>query len=97
MLLEVIEFDTTKSYFTPTKDIIDYYNSEQNTKYSARFIVSRIKEVFPLVSNSSKRIHGKLTRGLKHIRLIYGAWPEGYEGNFTQEEIDAYNLEEEGF
>lgn len=97
MLLEVVEFDNTKGYFTPTKDIIEYYNQEQNTRYSSRFIVARIKEVFPLVANHSKRINGKLTRGLKNIRLIYGAYPEGYQGNFTQEEIDGYILEEAQF
>ena len=94
MITEMIEYDETKNYFTPTKDIVDFYNSEQHTRYSSRFIVSRIKEVYPMVDNHSQRINGKLTRGLRNIRLIYGAYPEGYSGNYSEEEVEKYTTEE---
>ena len=97
MIEEMLIFDDTMDYFTPTKDIVDYYNAEQNSRYSSRFIVSRIKEVYPLVDNHSKRIRGKLTRGLKHIRLIFGAYPEGYDGNYTEEERQEVRRDGGGF
>jgi phage/plasmid-associated DNA primase len=86
---EVIEFDEVgdKDWFTPTKDIVDYYNEDQNTKYSSKFILMRIKEVLPLVESTTKRVNGKLTRGLRHIRLKHGVYPEGYTGNFTPDEL----------
>lgn len=90
MLYEMIEFDATKDWFTPSKDLTEYYNEEQNTKASSKRVVKWVKEVHPLAENGSKRIHGKVTRGLKHIRLVYGAYPEGYTGNFTPEEISQY-------
>ena len=96
MILEMLEFDETgtKRYFTPTKDIVDYYNGDQHTNSSSKTIVGRIKEVYPLVENHSKRVGGKLTRGLKDIRLVYGAYPEGYIGNYTDEEREKYAKEE---
>lgn len=74
-------------FFTPTKDIVDFFNTENNTRYSAKFVQMRLKEQFPGVESYSKSINGKLTRGLKHIRLKYGAYPEGYGGNHSVEEI----------
>lgn len=75
-----------KYWFTPTKDLVDYYNTENNTRYSSKFVMMRLKEVFPMIETGSKMIDGKLTRGVKHIRLTYGAYPEGYTGNFTDDE-----------
>jgi phage/plasmid-associated DNA primase len=87
-----------KYYFTPTKDITNFYNEENNTRYSSKFVVMRLKEVFRNVEMVSKNINGKLTRGLKNIRLIYGAYPEGYEGNFSVVEREKYAITEgEGF
>jgi hypothetical protein len=31
------------------------------------------------------------------VRLKYGAFPEGYSGNYTKEEIEALGIEEAGF
>jgi hypothetical protein len=88
---EFVEFSEApqnglKYWFTPTKDLVDYYNTENNTRYSSKFVMMRLKEVFPMIETGSKMIDGKLTRGVKHIRLKYGAYPEGYTGNFTDEE-----------
>ena len=99
LIHEVVEFDETGEFdwFTPTQDIVSYYNEDQNTKYSSKWILMRLKEVLPLVENHSKRINGKLTRGLKNIRLRHGVYPEGYAGNFTQEEIRTCELIESSF
>lgn len=95
MIENIVEFSETENWFTPTKDIVNYYNEDQHTSYSSKFIISRLKEVYPFLENNTKRVNGKLTRGLKGIRLKYGAYPEGYTGNFTDAEIHKYALEEE--
>lgn len=74
-------------YFTPTRDIVNFYNEENNTRYSSKFVIMRLKEVFPNVETASKKIDGKLTRGVKNIRLKMDAYPEGYTGNYTKEEL----------
>lgn len=96
LITDMLEFDTTKNYFTPTKDLVNFYNEDQNVRYSSKFIIHRIRDVYPFVENSKKRINGKLTRGLKNIRLSYGAHPEGYNGNFTEAEVAKFILDEEG-
>lgn len=90
LIHEVIEFDSSKKWFTPAKDIIDFYNSEENTKYTSHDIIQRVKRVFPLMEKGSKRVDSKLARGWKHIRLKIGLHPEGYQGNYTQEEKDEF-------
>lgn len=99
LIHEVVEFDETgtKDWFTPTADVTNYYNDAENTKYSSKWIIMRIKEVLPLAENHIKRINGKLTRGLKNIRLTYGAYPEGYTGNFTPEEVREFEFVEAQF
>lgn len=92
-LHEFVEYQDSpagKAWFVPTKDITEFYNQENNTKYSSKFVLMRLKEVYPLVETSSRMIHGKLTRGVRFIRLKYGAYPEGYTGNFTDEEREEY-------
>lgn len=91
---EFVEYDTEPKngkgfYFTPSKDLVNFYNSENNTKYSAKFVIMRLKEVYPHVETCSKSVDGKLTRGIKHIRIRYGAYREGWEGNYTPEEARA--------
>ena len=87
---EFVEFDeapeNTKYWFTPTRDLTDFYNDENNTRYSSKFVVMRVKEVFPMVEPFSKVINDKLTRGIKHIRLKANAYPEGYAGNFAEQQ-----------
>lgn len=90
-LTEFCECDTAPvgkdTYFTPTRDIVNFYNEENNTRYSSKFVIMRLKEVFPLAETCSKKIDGKLTRGIKNIRIKHGAYLDGYEGNYTDEEI----------
>jgi P4 family phage/plasmid primase-like protien len=76
-LTEMCEFDDTKDWFTPTRSLVDYYNDENNTRYSSKFVIMRLKEVFPLVETASKSVNGRLTRGIRHIRIKPGAFPEG--------------------
>ena len=88
---EFVEFDDAPSgeikyWFTPTRDLTDFYNDENNTRYSSKFVVMRVREVFPMVEAFSKVINGKLTRGIKHIRLKANAYPEGYAGNFAEQQ-----------
>lgn len=92
---ETVEFDDTKDWFTPTKDIVDFYNEDQNTRYSAKYILMRIKEVLPLAQKTTRRIDGKLHRGLSHIRLKFGTYPEGVfpYGNFTKQELESLKIE----
>jgi hypothetical protein len=82
---EFVEYSETENWFTPTKDLTNFYNEENNTRYSSKFVVMRIKEVHPFAENHSKMINGKLTRGIKNIRLKLGAYPEGYLENFKDE------------
>ena len=94
LVSEMLEFDKELNYFTPTRDLVNFYNEDQNVAYSSKFIVNRVKDVYPFVENHTKSINGKLVRGLKNIRLIYGAYPEGYQGNFTDMEISKHVLDE---
>lgn len=99
---DFVEYDVkpengVRYYFTPTKDLVDFYNSENNTKASAKFVVMRLREVYPLAETYSKMVNGKLTRGLKHIRIKFGAYPEGWMGNYTQEELDRLKMEHADF
>lgn len=94
MIHDILEFDEGRGWFTPTKDLIDYYNAEQHTKCSQHTVMTRVKQVFPLVESHSKRVNGKLARGWKNIRFKYGVYPEGYMGSFTDEEIQNYLREE---
>jgi P4 family phage/plasmid primase-like protien len=96
-LKEMCEFNADMTYFTPTKDLVQLYNEENYTKYSAKFVIMRLKEVFPLAQNSSRVINGKLTRGIAGIRLRMGAYPDGWLGNYTQEEIEDFHKQEAGF
>ena len=96
-LKEFCEYSDKDDYFTPTKDLVNFYNEENNTRYSAKYVVLRLKEVYPQAYTSAKIIGKeikKLTRGIRGIRLRYGAYPEGYTGNFTQEEIEEKQREE---
>ena len=86
-LTEFVEYSDEKNWFTPTKDLVDFYNEENNSRYSSKFVIMRLKELYPLVEAASKMLNGKLTRGVKHIRLKVGAYPEGYTGNHTKEEL----------
>ncbi len=90
-LTEFCEYDEAPEgvnyFFTPTRDIVSFYNEENNTRYSSKYVILRLREVFPSVETHSKKIEGKLTRGVKNIRLVQGAYPEGYEGNFTKAEM----------
>lgn len=83
---EFVEYSDSDGWFTPTRELTDFYNEENSTRYSSKFVVMRVREVYPLVETHSKMINGKLTRGLHNIRLKLGAYPEGYDGNFTKEE-----------
>lgn len=101
-LSDFVEFDMQPDngmtwYFTPTKDIMNLYNEENNTRASARYVADRLREIYPLVEAGTKWINGKLTRGWKHIRLKYGAYPEGYAGNYTDKEITEIQMAEGGF
>lgn len=82
-------------YFTPSKDLIDFFNAENGTKYSAKWLTMRLKEVYPIIELHSKKISGKLTRGMKHIRLVHGAYIDGYQKNYSKEEIENYQKKEE--
>ena len=95
MIDEVMEYDESKNWFTPTKDLVSYYNEELNTKYGSQEVIGKVKSVFPFVENHLKRVNGKALRGLKHIRLKYGMYPEGYMGNFTEAEISKFAMEEQ--
>jgi P4 family phage/plasmid primase-like protien len=88
-LQEFVEYDPDHGhkYFTPTRDLVNFYNSENNTRYSSKFVIMRLKEVYPYVETASRLVNGKLTRGIRNVRLKWGAYPEGYQGNYTPEEI----------
>lgn len=101
-LEEFVEFSEApengkKYYFTPTKDLVNFYNEENNTRYSAKYVSMRVREVYPLVDTFSKNVDGRLTRGLKHIRIKYGAYPEGWQGNYTPEEVEQIKLDNAEF
>jgi hypothetical protein len=98
-LSEFVEYDPSHGhiYFTPTRDLTDFYNQENNTRYSAKFVIMRLREIFPHIDMASKIVNGKLSRGVRNVRLKYGAFPEGYSGNYTKEEIEALGIEEAGF
>jgi P4 family phage/plasmid primase-like protien len=85
---DFVDYDVESGYFTPTKDIVNFYNDENNTKYSARFLALRIKEAFPEVTNGIKQIGGKNTRGFKTIRIKPGSYDEAYRGNYTTAELN---------
>lgn len=84
---DFVEYSDGEPWFTPTKDVVNFYNEENNTKYSSKFVIMRLREVYPLVSMQSKTIDGKLTRGIRGVRIKRAAYPEGYTGNFTEEEL----------
>jgi len=86
-ILEMCEFSEEEDYFTPTKDLVNFYNEENNTRFSSKFVIMRVREVFPLIDTASRMVDGKLTRGLKHLRLKHGAYPEGYQGNFEGDQF----------
>lgn len=101
-LEDFLEYDLAppnglKYYFTPTKDLVTFYNEENNTKYSAKYVVMRLKEVYPHVDMTSKMVDGKLTRGFKGIRIKLGVYPEGWGGNYTTEEREKLKVEEAEF
>lgn len=84
-------------WFTPSRDITNFYNEENNTRFSSKFVSMRIREVYPLVETASKKVDGKLTRGLKHVRITHGAYPEGYSGNYTEIERKKLDIQEAAF
>lgn len=84
---DFVDYDVDADYFTPTKDIVNFYNDENNTKYSARFLALRIKEAFPEVTSGIKQISGKNTRGFRTIRIKPGSYEEAYRGNYTESEV----------
>lgn len=98
-LIEFVEYDPDhgRVYFTPTRDLTSFYNDENNTRYSAKFVIMRLREVFPHVDMGSKLLNGKLSRGVWNVRLKWGAYPEGYLGNYTDEEREEMKTEEAGF
>jgi P4 family phage/plasmid primase-like protien len=84
-------------YFTPTKDLTTFYNEENNTKYSSKFVVMRLKESFPDAETTAKTVDGRFTRGIRGIRLKHGAYPEGWQGNYTQDELEQMKIDRGGF
>lgn len=90
---DFIDYDVEAKYFTPTKDVVNFYNEENNTKYSARFLSLRIKEAFPGVTSGIKNIGGKNTRGFKGLRIKPGSYEHGYSGNYTKEELSRVMIE----
>jgi len=96
-IADFVEFDITRDFFTPTRDLVEFYNEENNTKFSSKYVIMRLREVYPQVQTHANMINGKYTRGLKHVRLKYGAYPEGYMGNSTQAERGEFELKEVQF
>jgi P4 family phage/plasmid primase-like protien len=87
-----------EEYFTPSKDLVDFYNEENNTRYSGKFVAMRLKEAFPnVVTGKSHYVDGRKMRGIWGIRICYGAFPQGWQGNFSSKELSIVKMQEAEF
>lgn len=56
--------------FAPTKTMVDFFNDENNSRYSSQWMGKRLKQLHPELIASRKRYDGSIQRGFTGITLM---------------------------
>lgn len=56
--------------FAPTKTLVDFFNDENNSRYSSQWMGKRLKQLHPELIASRRRYDGTVQRGFDGITLV---------------------------